>query len=116
MKIGIFIKRLLGEGVDISYWDKRNRRMLPVLEVDIRQFFDTIDHKHLREFMSRTGASRPNGQNSFGRLDCPLVGHCENLQGAALGFQSRATWLMCGLVGGERTHDHGAVSNDAGSV
>ena len=24
-----------------------------VLEVDIRQFFDTIDHKHLREFMSR---------------------------------------------------------------
>jgi hypothetical protein len=29
MKIGIFIKRLLGEGVDISYWDKRNRRMLP---------------------------------------------------------------------------------------
>jgi hypothetical protein len=29
MKIGIFIKRLLGEGVDILYWDKRNRRMLP---------------------------------------------------------------------------------------
>jgi hypothetical protein len=29
MKIGIFIKRLLGEGVDISYWDKRTRRMLP---------------------------------------------------------------------------------------
>jgi len=24
-----------------------------VLEVDIRQFFDTIDHKHLREFVSR---------------------------------------------------------------
>jgi hypothetical protein len=29
IKIGIFIKRLLGEGVDISYWDKRTRRMLP---------------------------------------------------------------------------------------
>jgi len=29
MKIGIFIKRLLGECVDISYWDKRTRRMLP---------------------------------------------------------------------------------------
>ena len=24
-----------------------------VLEVDIRQFFDTIDHSHLREFVSR---------------------------------------------------------------
>jgi group II intron reverse transcriptase/maturase len=24
-----------------------------VLEVDIRQFFDTLDHKHLREFVSR---------------------------------------------------------------
>jgi hypothetical protein len=29
MKIGIFIKRLLGLGVALSYWDKRNRRMLP---------------------------------------------------------------------------------------
>jgi len=45
MKIGIFSKRLLGEGVDISYWDKRTRRMLP--DAQARVAFASIEEKDL---------------------------------------------------------------------
>jgi hypothetical protein len=40
MKVAIDSKRLLGEGVDISYWDKRTRKMLP--EVSARVAFENI--------------------------------------------------------------------------
>jgi hypothetical protein len=54
MKIGIFSKRLLGEGVDISYWDKRNRRMLP--EINACVAFASIEEKDL--FQRRVNAFR----------------------------------------------------------
>ena len=54
MKIGIFSKRLLGEGVEISYWDKRTRRMLP--DVHARVAFASIEEKDL--FQKRVNAWR----------------------------------------------------------
>ena len=54
MKIGIFSKRLLGEGVEISYWDKRTRRMLP--DVHARVAFASIEEKDL--FQKRVNAFR----------------------------------------------------------
>jgi hypothetical protein len=54
MKIGIFIKRLLGEGVAISYWDKRNRRMLPDTSACVA--FAAIEEKDL--FQKRVNAFR----------------------------------------------------------
>ena len=45
IKVGIFIKRLLGEGVPISYWDKRTRRMLP--EENACVAFAAIEEKEL---------------------------------------------------------------------
>jgi hypothetical protein len=53
-KICIFSKRLLGEGVEISYWDKRTRRMLP--DVDARVAFASIEEKDL--FQQRVNAFR----------------------------------------------------------
>ena len=54
MKIGIFIKRLLGEGVDITCWDKRNRRMLP--EETAWVAFASIEEKSL--FQKRVNSFR----------------------------------------------------------
>jgi len=54
MKIGIFSKRLLGEGVGLSDWDKRNRRMLP--EVNACVAFASIEEKDL--FQKRVNAFR----------------------------------------------------------
>ena len=54
MKIGIFSKRLQGEGVDISYWDKRNRRMLPDTSACVA--FASIEEKDL--FQKRVNAFR----------------------------------------------------------
>ena len=44
-KIGIFSKRLLGQSVDLSYWDKRNRSMLP--DVNSCAAFAAIEEKEL---------------------------------------------------------------------
>jgi hypothetical protein len=54
MKIGIFSKRLLGEGVDISYWDMRTRRMLPDINACVA--FASIEEKSL--FQQRVNAFR----------------------------------------------------------
>jgi hypothetical protein len=54
MKIGIFVKRLLGEGVEISYWDKRTRRMLPDESACVA--FASIEGKDL--FQQRVNAYR----------------------------------------------------------
>ena len=54
MKIGIFTKRLLGEGVDISYWDKRTRRMLPDENACVA--FASIEEKSL--FQKRVNSFR----------------------------------------------------------
>ena len=54
MKIGIFIKRLQGEGVDITYWDKRNRRMLPDENACVA--FASIEEKSL--FQKQVNAFR----------------------------------------------------------
>jgi hypothetical protein len=44
-KICLFSKRLLGEGVEISYWDKRTRRMLP--DVSACVAFASVEEKEL---------------------------------------------------------------------
>jgi hypothetical protein len=44
-KIALSIKRLLGEGVDISYWDKRTRKMLP--DTLCRVAFASVEEKDL---------------------------------------------------------------------
>jgi hypothetical protein len=54
MKIGIFIKRLFGEGVEISYWDKRIRSMLPDETACVA--FASIEEKDL--FQKRVNAYR----------------------------------------------------------
>jgi hypothetical protein len=54
MKVGIFIKRLLGEGVEISYWDKRTRRLLPDENACVA--FASIEEKDL--FQQRVNAYR----------------------------------------------------------
>ena len=54
MKVCIFIKRLLGEGVDLSYWDKRTRRMLPDENACVA--FASIEEKDL--FQRRVNAFR----------------------------------------------------------
>jgi len=54
MKIGIFGKRLLGEGVGVSYWDKRTRQMLP--DIQVRVAFASIEEKEL--FQKRVNAWR----------------------------------------------------------
>ena len=56
MKIGIFSKRLLGEGVDISYWDKRTRRMLPDISACVA--FASIEEKGLFQKRVNTFRSR----------------------------------------------------------
>jgi hypothetical protein len=45
MKICLFSKRLLGEGVEVPYWDKRNRRMLP--DVNACLAFASVEEKEL---------------------------------------------------------------------
>jgi hypothetical protein len=54
MKICIFTKRLLGEGVGLSYWDKRCRRMLPDEQACVA--LASIEEKSL--FQKRVNAFR----------------------------------------------------------
>jgi hypothetical protein len=53
-KLAIYSKRLRGEGVDISHWDKRNKKMLP--GVSSRIAFAAIEEKPL--FQQRVNAWR----------------------------------------------------------